>query len=371
MAFDLACPADLSVLRIEGADADVRWSEVVDHVGGVDKDGGGTEPVSTFVTEVVEDAVYKILKTVQFGDGANSLTFKSINEIVYFDDAQYFSIKSNATLELGVLSNGYGIDGSFWSVGPSATMVMTVTGQTPTFHLYGSRLHSRNQSIFIQSGTIVINKGQITFASSTNYLRCYSGITLLSIKDLYLEGGYRLWCDKTPTDFDDVHIHNSTKALLASVAVTLDSLLVTNASTQDVWITTANTITLKNPKFHPTRIQIDDAGGIVIEQYTCNIHVADKNGNNLSGVVVSCEDQNENEVFSALTDANGDIIEQMIDYKKWEGTEETLTEYSPHKFIFTKAGQRTTEIKNVTVDSPIVWKVEMSGANRALVGGAT
>jgi len=189
MAFDLACPADLSVLRIEGADADVRWSEVVDHAGGVDKDGGGTEPVSTFVTEVVEDAVYKILKNVQFGDGANSLTFKSLNEMVYFDDAKTFTIKSSATLQLGDLQGDWGVDGSMWSFGPSANVDLIASGQTTAaFNCYASQIHLRTvQTVSFRDGDLDIRNSILSGAydgSASSYYQ-FSGFQNLRIEKSY------------------------------------------------------------------------------------------------------------------------------------------------------------------------------------------
>ena len=64
-------------------------------------------------------------------------------------------------------------------------------------------------------------------------------------------------------------------------------------------------------------------------------------------------------MFSVLTDANGDIAEQTIDYKQWVGTSETLTTFSPHTFTFTHPNYPTYTINNATVSSPINWRIEM------------
>ena len=69
----------------------VTWNDVWDWDDGtgssggdgdVPKDGGGTAKVSTFMTETVADAVYLILKDVDFGDGSTSTYFRSVWEMV-------------------------------------------------------------------------------------------------------------------------------------------------------------------------------------------------------------------------------------------------------------------------------------------------
>jgi len=97
--------------------------------------------------------------------------------------------------------------------------------------------------------------------------------------------------------------------------------------------------------------------GAIWEKYTVDIHVADKDGNNLSGVTVLCEDEADALAFFVLTAADGTIAQQEVTYKKHEpgGT----TTYSPHKFTISKAGIETLVLDNITVDHPIVWHLEL------------
>jgi len=104
------------------------------------------------------------------------------------------------------------------------------------------------------------------------------------------------------------------------------------------------------------------SGSKVHRKYTCNIHIADKDGVDLAGVVVDCEDQFGNPVWAAgtvVTNATGDIAEQIITYKQWVGLAETLTDYSPHIFTISKAGYETQVLDEITVDHPIVWHEEL------------
>lgn len=375
MAFDLACPADLSVLRIEGADAEVLWSEVVDHVGGVDKDGGGTEPVSTFVTEVIEDGVYTILKNVQFGDAVNSLTFKSLNEMVYFDDGKFPVIKSLATLQLGQLQGDWGINGSVWSFGQTGNEDMISAGQTTAkFYCYASMLKGRTAFITgWNDGNLDIRNSVLIGAKDVGSQSYYFGSAIqdLKLNKVYFAHVGMLYLLITPSICNDVHIHHAVNGLVTTAGIVMNQPLFTSIDNEDIANYTAVTIIMKDAQTNLGTPLIMNSAGIVIEQYTCNIHVTGKDGANLSGVTVTCKDKDDNQVFSVQTDDRGDIAEQIADYKKWEGTSETLTEYSPHKFILTKAGQRTITISDITVGHPIVWEIVMSGANRVLVGGTT
>jgi len=100
--------------------------------------------------------------------------------------------------------------------------------------------------------------------------------------------------------------------------------------------------------------------GQFLRKYTCNIHIADKDGNNLSGVTVLCEDKDGTDIFSVTTAADGTIIEQQITYIRYYYSGGALNyTYSPHKFTISKAGYQTLVLENITVDHPIVWHLEL------------
>ena len=64
------------------------------------------------------------------------------------------------------------------------------------------------------------------------------------------------------------------------------------------------------------------------------------------------------EFATVQTDANGDMAEQTITWKKWTTTTEYV-EVRLHKFTFSKAGYETIIWDNVTVDAPINWSIEL------------
>jgi len=380
-----------------------------------------TQDIWGVVWEIVADAQYKIDCNVDFGDGETATYFQSKNEMVYFTDAMVFIITSAATLEFGDLSNGYGINGSYWSLAPTANLDITVNFVTGTFNLYDSTLRSRNKDLRFVDGTVVINKGKIIFdIAATEKITFGVAMNSVSIKELYVIAN-RLIISKSPIDCENVHVHNSSSGISAWGESVVDDLLVTNTPICQARTTGDSPLTIKNSKFVINDVINDQAGGSIIEQYTANIHIADEDGADLETVTVQCQtfgnvvsndagstfykciEDHASGVFaddlaaekwelttaayaalagcaggagtgawvtaiayvaaasefSVATDANGDIAEQTIDYKKWVGTSEALLTYGPHTFTYTHADYPDFVMNDVTIDHPIVWRIEM------------
>lgn len=106
----------------------------------------------------------------------------------------------------------------------------------------------------------------------------------------------------------------------------------------------------------------------IYEQYTCDIHVSDKDGNNLQGASVACETTGGSAAFTTQsTAADGTISQQKIKYKRWynnSGSPASQT-YSPHKFTISKSGYETLVLDNITVDGAIDWHLELQPAQGA------
>ena len=111
--------------------------------------------------------------------------------------------------------------------------------------------------------------------------------------------------------------------------------------------------------------------GLVYRKNKVNIHVADKDGANLAGVAVVCEDADGNTTggfASTDTDANGNITEQTIirgycNYNNANLDSDLTKDYSPHKFTLSAPGYETLILDNITVDSPIDWHLELQPAH--------
>ncbi len=369
MAFSLACDSGKTTLRIEGEDNNVTWNDVANAgAGSVAVDGGGTEDPSFFMAEHVADGMYQILKNIQFGDGSNALTFKSVNECVYFDDGCVWTIKNYATLQLGKLVEDSGYDGSYWSFAPSVDYVMIDTGDSnANFKVYASIVKNRaNHYYLTRGGTSQLRDAVMDFSwdgSKVNsFWYIYSG-TVDFKRSLFCNTKQLLYRPATVTNFTDVRVHYADIGVYHAVALngTLVDFDASDISSLLVQKLSVSTFILHNPKVTVTQsdVKIITEGAVVKVTYSCDIHIVDKNGNNLAGVTVTCKDKDNSQVFSVQTGSDGKIAQQIITYKKWEGTDETETEYSPHKFTFSKSGYTLLVMENVTVDARINWDIKV------------
>jgi len=372
--------AAADTLRITGGNSGnpVTWNDVWDWDDGggssggdgdVPKDGGGTAKVNTFMTETVAGAVYLILKSIDFGDSVASTYFQSTEECVIFSSGAYPQIKSNATLKIGEIDSNYGCEGSRWSINPTGTSVdILEVGTSGILLLYGSHFHNTGDCwILFRDGTFTAINSVLSaeyFSTDTSWKRRFTFYSACSwsFNKVLIYNCQNLGVNGTPTLFQDVQSHRNQVGMEVWASVTIPNLVITGATFKDIKVGNgAYSINLVNPEFTVTGANLDigNVDALIREQYTCNIHIADKAGADLVGATVDCEDQFGTPVFSVNTNAGGDIAEQIITYKQWAGTSETLTTYSPHKFTISKAGYETMVLDAVTVDAPIVWHLEL------------
>ncbi len=318
------------------------------------------------ITEIVAGAMYLIEAEIEFGNGSDSTYFTSLNEMIYFADGETFDIKALATLQLGALQDSFGINGSVWSVGQAGTwnLIGYVAG---TFLGYGSRLHIRtNQIVYFRAGSITLNK--FTFSSNAvaagRWVIFDPAVAYLSLVSVYANHLWGLMFKVTPDAIQNVHVHYSDTALAVRGTTLIDLVEITAAASFDVQSPsgTTNHITIRDPVNAIGIVTILAADGWIVEQYTCNIHVVDKDNNDLEDVTITCTDSQPVEEFSVDTDAGGDIAEQTIDFKTWAGTDETLTSHSPHVFTFVKDGYKTLTIPAYTVDHKLIWELKLLDA---------
>lgn len=106
--------------------------------------------------------------------------------------------------------------------------------------------------------------------------------------------------------------------------------------------------------------------------YSVNALLLDKTGAALSGVTVKCYDKDSNLIFSADTDVNGLLAEQIITYKEYRPsttltvahlfTLGRITTYSPFRLEFSKTGLETYTIYH-PIDEPLDLVVSMDDKN--------
>lgn len=97
---------------------------------------------------------------------------------------------------------------------------------------------------------------------------------------------------------------------------------------------------------------------ILYNQKSVNIHVVDKNGDNIEAATIYCTDVNGGEVIDKNTDANGDMAETWVTYQELYQPV-TVESLSPHKFVISKAGYRTQTIIYNFADGKVDWTLEL------------
>jgi hypothetical protein len=197
-------------------------------------------------------------------------------------------------------------------------MNLIASGQTTAkFYCYASKFHIRTaHRVQFLDGDIDIRNSILSavYNGSVETYYNFSAAQSLKLNKVFFTNTYGLYLSFTPGVFQDVHSHYGNRGLCSYGNMTAVGLLATSVDT-DIYHAgiVAKTVIAKDPEANISTVVIVPGSGIIKEQYTCNIHVSDKNGNNLSGVNVECIETGGSQVFSVATDANGDIAEQVID----------------------------------------------------------
>ncbi|HUV83816.1 MAG TPA: hypothetical protein VMW53_12200 [archaeon] len=358
-----------------------RLSEVMDdNASGVEEadNPGNYQPWTTFMTEVIEDVIYLIHVSFELGNETTATTLLSTKEYVRFDDTMSFYQAANSVFTLGELVADFGLNGSYWSLsGADSTNLFTYGSE---FNIYSSILECRSSTQYIYSATSVKVRNSIfRHVSGTidNYRNRHRFQTAPDIKGLFYENAQSLYLANDPINFENVIIHNCYYGVQPiNVNLNLTGLRFENIGYEEIYDATTlsdKTIHIIDPYYNLTSVRISRITCTIDEQYTCNITVRNNTGTLLDGVEVLCEDEADATVWTTTTGDTdtGKIDEQVITYKMWTGTSETLTEYSPHKFTFSKAGYETLILENITVDHPIVWELKLKGVTRFKEDGVT
>lgn len=323
----------------------------------VANDGGGwgvmTNPFAN---------IYIIDAHVDFGDGATATYFTSKDgEMVYGKDGKYFSTKANAVLQLGELIDSHSINGVCWNVVGKSDWNYRFVSDGASCKIYGSKLLFRSVPTLITLYNPTIRQSILEGSGTVDGSLYLAGTINISNKVYFVHWARAPHLTASPELYEDVHSHHVGNGIWCSRGtIVCRGAKVTDYVYNDVVAEYSDShLELIDPLFNiqsPNNMHED---AWIKERYTVNIHIAKADGTNLSGVNVKCYDKDGAEVFSVNTDANGDIAEQTVTYKKWEGTEETLTEYTPHKFVITKTDYTPLILENVAVDKPIVWHLEL------------
>ena len=298
------------------------------------------------------------------GDASTPTYFTSLNENVQFG-TKCPQTTASATLQVGAPSNDYSSDSCYWRFTGTNWTRAVASGATASWLIYGSVIKVDGTYALLNGGSNVIkNSVLIGHSSSAGGFTIWTGCAAITLVNVYLVDMAWFGVAITPTVFEKISVESLKYGYVHYSNLpngAIYDLTMTNIVSTDVWNNSDSTISLIDPTYSLGTPIISDADGVVKEQYTCNITVADKDGTLLDGVEVLCEDKDDAQAFTTTTGDTdtGKIDEQVITYKTWTGTSETLTTQSPHKFTLSKAGYETLVLDNITVDSPIDWHLEL------------
>lgn len=361
---------------------------------------------------------YKVACDFNIGNASTSTYFTSKSqEMVFFDTNFAFVTTSNATLQLGEKVGDWGTNGVLWSITPGADININNGG---ILLVYASMLHNRaafNPKIL--SGTTTILNSILSQHSRTSWegrFRFEGGT--ISLDKTYFNQVESLLLKIVPTLLKDCHVHNANSGV-ASIGSVNDiiadgvtwSSLIGHDVTAHSYGAEVYDFYVKDPGQHITNPQIHGSETRkIVEQYTCNIHVADKDGGAIpdtatvlctratvvteSAKFYKCIIAHTSGTFATdlaagkweeITDAtildaapawltgtafvsaeqefsvnptSGVIAEQTIIYKKWTGTSVLETKHI-HTFTLSESGYETEINNDIEVDNPIVWRLEL------------
>jgi hypothetical protein len=295
---------------------------------------------------------YGLMAFFQIGDGSTSTWFQdSLKYIVIppgvatANNQNFIRVMTNATFQLGVLDNAtYKTtkNGCAVRVLETSYYNQIINAYSGTANLYSSQFtgaSAANPSYIKEQSGGIVNVWNCQLMSFTNLTNLYSG-TLYNVTVEGCDTGIKDFSspvDKTiigPTTSYGLQVTGGSAGTISNIINRRASVSfirahgltanfnVVNADT-DAWTFTF-TGTCTNPVFR---------------QYTFNLHVADINGNNISGATATLKDNGGNTVFSVITAADGTITQQTINrgyYDQAHGN--TLQEYGPHTLTITKTG---------------------------------
>lgn len=300
---------------------------------------------------------YQISGNLDIGNGSTATYLATEGESITFAPGFHPVTKSNAEFRLGDLVGDWGVKGSYLSLDRNAGTDVNLTASGSTMKVYASMITDKtNDGGWYFWNGVVDFRNTILNSLASGKWRTYAFLSASSsLKKAFFTGFLRLM--PLINTIENVHGHNTADGFYSYDPVTITEPLVTSF-TSDI---TAydDPVTVVNPETSISTPQILHADGSILEKFTINIHVVDKDGVALQSVTVLLEDDADVDIFSVATDASGDIAEQTITARSWSTTSETLDNNNPFKFTLSKAGYETLTLENITVDGPIDWHLEL------------
>lgn len=334
-----------------------------------------------------ENDTYFLDAEIRLGDNTTPTYFKDVNKLIVFTkrlreycgysiygSAFPIYIYANAHIQLGELINEETKE--TWKgcaitilIGTYEIFLFDGSGTNTYRRLYGCTIINSvtNCDMFVRCRANTrlwncnLNRVFPATIDSTNLYRC-------TIMKGWAGFSYVSGVAPTIGDYVGHDVYIAAYVVGTSSDVIIRRLKATNAYA--VWITSVNhtkDIALLDCELTNWVMRMKGEGqlGKVLRKYSVNVHIADKDGSDLSEANVVCKDKDDNEVFNVNTDVNGDIVEQEVVYQEWfqlsQGYhgESDAECFSPHKFVASKDGYETLEIDDITINEPIKWRLEL------------
>lgn len=314
---------------------------------------------------------FKFWCKIQIGDGSTETWFAdTMKQIVFADgiSGTFLKITENATFRLGTLDN--------------ATEKITTDGCSLIYSDTSTLGTFDGDS---ENGVILLYSSQIMSLTRWRQIKCYRWGNTSKIYNTQFLGDVRLWGDFNAEIYNVISIGTKSNTIgIYQVTGDINQLLVSDHEyNADLgWTTesiTINNLTARDPKTssffcrnlnHPIYLVNPDidvwtftwvtSSDKVYRQYTFDLKVIDPDGTSINNAIVSLFDNNNDEVFSVLTDAQGEIIQQTISrgyYDQANGN--TLQDYSLHTLNIYKDNYQPY-VMNITFSQKTNWEIALS-----------
>jgi len=308
---------------------------------------------------------YRIDSILYFGDGVINTFFASENDKITFNAvAKSYAL---ATVRFGIYNGGKSHSGCYIT---NTAHFGAWTEWDGTVEFYASYWHRGSGKTLYLRFLDIAKISWFTIDAAQGFY--FKGIDADNsfFKNLRSVNSPSEGMWNPAGDISNVTIQDASTGLLFSIlgdGAVARNITIEGSATVDIEINfiTGQSWTLIDSEFSTFRWGGAANPGVnnFYEQYSCNIHIADKDGIDLVGATVDCEDKDGVAVWAAgtiTTDAAGDIAEQLITYKTrtYDGGASEVT-HSPHKFTISKAGYETMVLDAVTVDGKINWHLEL------------
>ena len=314
------------------------------------------------VVSVQASNQFYITANLYIGGDSTTTWFKDINVDVKLDTGSntQIAVQSNAYFQLGNKNaNGNVYDGCRLEILNSDGWIFNYGGEG--VKLYDSYFNFHDAIRFM----LTTKKSHEIIGcifQDTNILRIYGANSV--VKNVWMHGGsYFGFNPGTIATIDNVMIFNRSYGIyILSGNITARNIVTKNITVADIQTYRGCTgdiniidSTLANWNFSWGT----DTTSNVYRQYTFDLKVTDKNGNNINGATVKIWDKNDNLVVDTLTNTTGVIPSQTITrgyYNLSNGN--NLQDYSPHHIEIEKTGYATYKT-NFTIGEKTDWIIAL------------